>query len=133
MSTFESLPPETFDRLLEMASDHDAEALTYSAVLKTFAAASLVARSWREPAQARCGSVSSLLVGCRRAGSWRAHCVASFGPRGWRCSETKGSLDDNGTVEKVLAKIKGLRYLSLAGVNRHFDSALLSLPSLEGA
>lgn len=66
MATMDSLPPESLIRILELASEHD-ERYAHSDLHWTLAASSLVAGSWREPAQA----LMWLNLEIRRSGAWQ--------------------------------------------------------------
>lgn len=128
MRTIDSLPAESLHRVLELAEEGGGRtALKRSAILGTLSAASLVARNWREPAQAHMWK--SLLVldnarGQRMLASPRCGTFRTVGARLF-------DLEDD-TANALLGRLKGVRSLVIY-TKWLSDPQWMNLPSLAGA
>lgn len=133
MTTFDSLPPETLFRVLELAFEHDLDSFVeYKAALGTLASASLVSRSLKAPAQSlmwyrlrlyRPGE-SERITASPVCGKYRTAQVAL---------ETI-VLGQDETVEGVLGKLQGIERLELSRFRSNLECVgWLSLPSLQRA
>lgn len=132
MATIDSLAPETLIRILELVGQQDLpDHRALLATRKTLAAASLVARRWRQPAQAqiwrrlflRNWGEAKRVFASPLWGEFRTtavHFRALGNPDGW-------------AVEQLLGEFRGLESLELAGsYERAVDSGWLNLASLSG-
>lgn len=137
MTSLDSLAPETLARILELAAERSPNWPAVRPVLETLAAASLVARRWRDPAQGQMWRTLDLgwwgyasdhiprITASAACGRYRTTRVRILGMH----------LGGYGTVHGLLGKLRGLESIDVFGYcgDRFFETEWLNLPSLAGA